>query len=241
MWIEVRVGLSYRSELIYASGLWDDATGLTGDAQLRLYHAVAEDSRTGAREHLLLNDRWLVDSRIPPRGLAPDSETDPVGDRYTLQADGTWPNFDTTVYHFSPRLDVEDPTPDSAHDFIDIRVRLLYMINTREYIDFLARANHSNDAGREVADIFASMGHAKPVELAHVLKRVPVRGLIGQPSTGETGTTGDSTDTTTGDSSDATPGSSGGGVDSGTNAGVEDEVVDPGFDDESDGNCALTL
>jgi hypothetical protein len=175
MWLEVRA--RYQGELVWSSGAWDpDAKTIEADAQLRRYEGVAERLADGKSLHLLLNDHWRVDNRIPPKGLSPSLETDPVGDRYTLQADGTWPNFDEHAYSFAG-ASVVDQTPGAA-DQLEISVRLLYLINTPEYLQVLVDDNVSNQAGVFVRDAFAAVGGPEPILVAEAIASVPLTGLI---------------------------------------------------------------
>jgi MYXO-CTERM domain-containing protein len=200
MWIELTA--TYDGIPVWSSGYWDAGTReLQQDDQLRTYQGVAEELASGTTFHLLRNDHWVEDTRIPPRGLLPNIETDPVGDRYTLQKDGTWPNFDTHTYAFGPRNDITDATEE---DILDVRVRLLYLINTPEYIDFLAA---ESDAGQEVAAMFDASGGATPVELAVVDLQIPIVGFGGAEGSGSStsGETGDPPTTSTPTSSSTSP------------------------------------
>ncbi len=198
MWLEVVA--TYDGATVWSSGSWNAETReRQDDDQLRTYQAVAEEYASGTTFHLLRNDHWVEDTRIPPRGLLPDVETDPVGDRYTLQDDGTWPHFDRHTYAFPPDTELTDVTEE---DVLDLRVRLLYLVNTDEYIDFLAARS---DAGQDVAAMFDAAGGAQPVELASVELQIPIVGFGG---TGETGsTTNEDTGDTTGTASNTTSGS----------------------------------
>lgn len=226
MWLEIVA--SYRDEVVFSSGAWDPAEGIQHDDQLRTYEGIAEDTDDGAIFHLLRNNRWVVDSRIPPRGLRPDVETDPVGDRYTLQGDGTWPHWDTMVYAFEGRDDVVDGTPDDpSDDVLDLSVRLLYLINTPEYIEFLADENRTNDAGNHVAMLFDTAGGAPPLVLAEQALSIPIT-AFGSTSSDTTGghddTAGDPSTTTT--AADTTVGSTGN--------------TEPGGNDGGGGGCGCT-
>lgn len=171
MWIEVVA--QYAGDTVYSSGAWDQRNGIERDAQLRTYEAVAEDYADGTQFHLLRNNHWLVDSRIPPLGLVPDLETDPVGDRYTLQGDGTWPNFDDHSYAFDAAPRIADATPgDSTDDVLTVTVRLRYLINTPSYIEFLGGAG--GEAGQHVAELFDLAGGATPVTLAEQVLAIPI-------------------------------------------------------------------
>ncbi|HVI03308.1 MAG TPA: MYXO-CTERM sorting domain-containing protein [Enhygromyxa sp.] len=176
MWLEVTA--RYQGELVWSSGLWDDAQKtIEADPQVRRYEAIAERFADGKIFHLLLNDHWVVDNRLPPKGLAPNLETDPVGDRYVLQGDGTWPHFDDHSYAFAG-VELEDLTPGEA-DELAISVRLLYLINTPEYLQVLADDNISNDAGTAVNAAFEAVGGPEPIVLAEHVASVPLVGLIG--------------------------------------------------------------
>ena len=234
MWLEV-VG-RYGDEVVYSSGRWIDGQGLEGDAQQRTYEAVAVQQATGKRFHLLLDDTWVVDSRIPPLGLGKNLETDPVGDRYALLPDQTWPNFDDVSYAF-PAASVVDATPeDAGDDVMALSVRLLYVINTPEYVEFLADENLINSAGQDVVDLYAGIGPVVPLVVAEWGQSVPLTGLMvsepgsssgsgGEPGTGSSGgapTTGGGLPTSGGE---AASGSSGGpgGTSTGTTDGAGGE------------------
>lgn len=180
MWLEV-VG-RYAGEVVYSSGRWIEGEGLEGDPQQRTYEAVAVEHGSDTKFHLLKNNTWVVDSRIPPLGLSKDIETDPVGDRYTLLPDQTWPNFDEVVYEFSA-AEVVDATPDED-DVMELSVRLLYVVNTPEYIEFLA--DSAGTAGQTVAELFAGLGPVEPLVLAEWAQAVPLTGLM-EPTPGSTG------------------------------------------------------
>ena len=172
MWLEVIA--RHGEEVVYGSGRWVDGEGLADDPQLRTYEGRAIELASKARFHLLRNDHWEVDSRIPPKGLKANLQTDPVGDRYALLPDQTWPNYDEVSYEF-PAAQVLDATADEA-DEMTLSVRLLYVINTPEYVDFLADENKTNEAGQTVADLFAGLAPA-PLELASWTQTVPLTGL----------------------------------------------------------------
>ncbi|WAS94297.1 multiheme c-type cytochrome [Nannocystis punicea] len=203
MWLEVTA--TYMSEVVYASGRWIAGEGLEGDAQQRTYEAIAVHQQTGATNHLLLNDYWQVDSRIPPKGLQAGLETDPVGDRYALLPDETWPNWDEVVYTFGPQ-GVLDVTPGEP-DVLDLRVRLLYVINTPTYLEFLASENHTNSAGADAQALFPV--DPDPLVLAEWTASVPATGLVQEA---ETSDSSDGTSDGTGDAptTSATAGSSSG-------------------------------
>jgi MYXO-CTERM domain-containing protein len=174
MWLEVTA--TYAGEVVWSSGAWD-GTQLENDAQLRSYEGVAERLSDGMRNHLLLNDHWVVDTRIPAKGATPNIETDPVGDRYALLPDNTWPNYDDHSYAFAPAV-VIDQTPELADDDqLELSVRLLYLINTQSYLDQLRDDNVVNDAGQAVWDMVLEDGGPQPMVLATAAVTVPLTGL----------------------------------------------------------------
>ncbi|MFO0631580.1 MAG: multiheme c-type cytochrome [Nannocystaceae bacterium] len=176
MWLEVIA--RYGDQVVWSSGTWTQGTGMETDAQLRTYRAIAEDFDDGATFHLLRNNHWVEDTRIPPRGSMPSLETDPVGDRYTLQGDGTWPHFDQVSYAFDGRDDIVDATPDvTDDDVLEVDVRLLYLINTPEYVQFLDDENSTNDAGATVRSLIEDAGGAVPLQLATAQLSIPITGF----------------------------------------------------------------
>ncbi|MCA9655417.1 MAG: hypothetical protein KC501_36215 [Myxococcales bacterium] len=212
MWLEVVA--VYAGQVLYTSGHWD-AGVIEQDPQLRTYEGVAEQWSTGAGFHLMLNDHWVSDTRIPPAGLLPDPETDPITNRYPLLPGGTWAHWDDVSYAFDPTWGLPDATPaDPSDDELEITVRLRYLINTPEYVVFLETANVTNSAGLDLAAMFTAAGNAPAMILAEQtvvaeltgFDAVPPMGTTG--TTGEVGSTGDMSSTgsasTTGDTSGST-------------------------------------
>jgi MYXO-CTERM domain-containing protein len=186
MWIETVA--TYGDSVLWSSGRWDDAAQeIEDDAQVRRYEAIAEDSADGTTLHLLLNDRWVVDNRIPPAGMIEDVQTDPVGDRYTATA-GVWPNYDDFAHVFDA-LDLErDP---SAEDELTVEVRLLYVVNTREYIEFLEDENVTNSAGSEIRAAFESRGWSPPMVIQSAGATIPLSGFAATEGTASSAGTED--------------------------------------------------
>lgn len=218
MWLEVTA--SYQGEVVHASGRWLPGQGLEGDPQQRTYEAIAVEHASDKAFHLLRNDTWKVDSRIPPKGLKVDLQTDPVGDRYTLQPDQTWPHWDETSYAFGPAT-VVDATP-GEDDALDLRVRLLYVINTPEYLQLLADDNVTNMAGVDALALFPV--DPDPLVVAEWSASVPATGLVEEsasstgtpdtsgpdPTSGTTSTSGTGPDPTSGPTNTTTDSATGG-------------------------------
>ena len=234
MWLEVTG--RYGEEVVYASGRWIEGKGLEGDPQQRTYEALAVEHASQVSFHLLRNNTWLVDSRIPPKGSKKGLETDPVGDRYSLLPDQTWPNFDAVSYGF-PGTTVVDVTPeDAGDDVMTLSVRLLYVINTPEYVQFLADENATNEAGQAVADLFAGLGPVVPLELAAWSNTVPLRGLMLPAPGSSSGEVGSSSGApTTGETASGSGGSSGPVSSSGGEATAASEG--PGQTSDGGGGC----
>jgi len=220
MWLEVLA--EYDGQVVYSSGAWDQVAGLQRDAQLRTYEAIGERWADGTTFHLLLNDHWAADTRIPPRGLRPDLETDPVGDRYALLADGTWPNYDEHAYAFPAAPQVLDTTPDDpSDDQLQVTVRLRYLINTPEYIDFLAA--EAGEAGSHVATLFDLNGGAPPLTIVEQTVAIPI---VGFGPVADTTGGADTTTTGGGEGSTTTPSTT--GASSSTTTAAEGSTTLPG-------------
>ncbi|MBL4682978.1 MAG: hypothetical protein JKY37_00190 [Nannocystaceae bacterium] len=241
MWLEVVA--EYGGEVVASSGAWDGRGGIQQDAQLRTYQAIGEDFADGTTFHLLRNNHWVVDSRIPPLGLLPDLQTDPVGDRYTLQGDGTWPNFDQHTYAFDGLADIVDVTPaDGTDDLLTVTVRLRYLINTPEYIDFLG--DEGLAAGADVATLFDLAGGAPAMTITEQVLEIPIVGFgavvgtTGAASSSGANTTGDSSTGALSSTGPATVDSTGGSVVTTTTSetGV-DGTGGPGQNDDDPGGC----
>lgn len=184
MWIEVRV--AHGDEVLTSLGLWDPETGMAAHDEdgVRRYEAIAEDADDGSRLHLVRNNRWVVDTRIPPAGLQLDPQTDPVGDRY-VASDGRWPNEDAFTLELDP-VGPADPAGEPSE--AEIRVRLLHLVNTDDYLAFLADENHTNDAGAQALAMLTAEGVNEPQVLAEVAAAVPLVGVeVGTDGSTETG------------------------------------------------------
>jgi len=223
MWIEVVARMNGMP--LWSSGRWDDRTqAIIEEPQLRSYGGNAIEYASGQRFHLLRNDYWEQDTRIPPLGLVPNLETDPVTDRYPLQGDGTWANYDEVHYVFEGQPQLDDSTPeDSTDDVLDVSVRLLYVINTRSYVEFLADNNVTNEVGSDLVSRFQFAGGATPIVLAEELVSIPILSF-GEP-TGTTGLDGTTTDDglSTSEGGTSLPGGTAGSESTGEETAANDE------------------
>lgn len=157
MWINVRF-LDASGQLIAERGRYDPVTAtLTTDdtkvyeAKLGIDAAVAALSGQpeGESFHFVLNNVWLKDNRIPPRGFTNAGfaavQAAPVGYTY---ADGQY--WDDTAF----------TVPSGARR---AEVTVHYQTTSREYIEFLRDANTTNSAGQIAYDQWVLQGRSAPV------------------------------------------------------------------------------
>lgn len=180
MWVEFTA--RYRGQVVYQSGLWDPATRkISQDPQVRRYEGVAKEAATGVRNHLLKNNQWVSDTRIPPKGLKPHPETNPLSDRYPL-INGTWQHYDQFQYQFPAAAQTFDATAEiSGDDQLEISARLLYWINTDDYIAQLARDNASNDSGQTLLRDWQAFAGKVPMELTRAQITIPITAFAALP------------------------------------------------------------
>lgn len=149
--------------LVYESGEYDfDTAVLTHDDDAKVYEilpglspalAAALGQPEGKSFHFVLSDTVFFDNRIPPRGFTNaefiEIQSPPVAYEY---ADGQY--WDDTEYRL----------PDTADS---VYVTLYYQTTTKEYIEFLRDANHTNSAGQDLYNAWVAQGKAPPVVIAH--------------------------------------------------------------------------
>jgi len=134
MWINLKAYNSAGSQ-VYESGAYNTSTGvLNQDADIKVYEAklgLSDDMAdlmnlpAGESFFFSLNNTWIKDNRIPPRGFT-NASFDQDGLR---PVDYTYPDgaySDTTVYTL----------PASA---VQVVATLYYQTASKEYIDFLRR------------------------------------------------------------------------------------------------------
>ncbi len=169
MWINVRF-LDARGALVQEHGAYDAATATLSAADTKVYEGVLGIGRdvalaTGLPEgpsfHFALNNRWLLDNRIPPRGFTnagfASVQAEPVGYTY---ADGQY--WDDTAYMIPPGAR-------------SVEVNVYHQTTTREYIEFLRDANSTNSAGQRAYDLWLQFGKSAPtlMDSASITLRVP--------------------------------------------------------------------
>jgi len=160
IWLNVKA-YDDNNDLIYESGAYDAASGvLTEDADIKVYEikpglspgvAGAIGLPAGASFHFALVDTIYFDNRIPPRGYTYANfeaiQSPPVA--YTYPDSQYW---DETTYTLPPTA-----------TFVEVAV--LYQITTKEYVEFLRDANHTNSAGDDLYNAWVAQGKAPPVTM----------------------------------------------------------------------------
>lgn len=156
MWVNVRF-YSASGALIKEIGGYDPATAeLSMDGtkiyQAKLgfdsYGAQLHNKPEGPSFHFVLNNTWLKDNRIPPRGFTnarfASVQAQPVGYFY---ADGQY--WDDTRFTVPPAAKLA-------------QVRVYHQVTTKEYIEFLRDENRTNNAGQIAYDQWVLHGKATP-------------------------------------------------------------------------------
>lgn len=157
MWINVRF-FNAQNQLIAERGHYDTATAALTTADTKVYEAklgvdAAVSALTGVPVgesfHFVLNNVWLKDNRIPPRGFdnAAFASVQAAPVNYTY-ADGQY--WDDTSFAVAPGARRAE-------------VRVFYQTTSREYIEFLR--DRGGAAGQTAYDQWALLGRSAPVEM----------------------------------------------------------------------------
>lgn len=159
MWINVRY-FNAADQLIGEHGAYDAGTAVLSTSDTKVYEAKLgldayaanlTGKPTGESFHFVLNNIWLKDNRIPPRGFTnagfASVQSAPIGATY---ADGQY--WDDTLF----------PIPQNA---ARVEVRTYYQTASKEYIEFLRDENTTNTAGQVLYDQWELLGKSAPVEM----------------------------------------------------------------------------
>ena len=145
---------------------------LVEDAQLRIYeslHGIHGQLPDPESFHLALNNRILTDTRIPPRGMVPDADTQPIGITYPVQPGGAIAHWDDAPFAI--------PVPEGLQGPMTVRATLRYQTTTREYVEFLRDENVSGpdpkdpdypnapSRGQKIYDLWSQYGESAPVDM----------------------------------------------------------------------------
>jgi hypothetical protein len=150
-WAEVLLAVGYDPALALGYDLDGNVTSTLGQlASGALGDAVPTF-------HFVLNNRMLEDNRIPPFGFDPVEaarrNARPVpADAYPVLGTGKLQHWD----------EVSFPVPVGA---ARAEVQMYYQSTSREYINFLRRANHTNTEGEDLYQAWLATGMAPPEPL----------------------------------------------------------------------------
>jgi MYXO-CTERM domain-containing protein len=183
-WLEVAL-LDADNRVTVVSGAYDEAMAHLDESSpdLRVYEAFHGRAGMGRGEHIALHDTVVKDTRLPPKGYRPQAGHEPVGADYAGGANGALRHWDDAQYSFT--------IPANARGPVTVRVRARYQITTREYVDFLARENRTDDRGRELQRIYNATGRAAPMNAAEATTMITLP--AGRPDGGVASDTGTST------------------------------------------------
>ena len=180
MWLHVEVEAADGTP-VFESGTYDVPTAeLVEDAQLRVYETVhgIHGAPPQPSFHLVLNDRILKDTRIPPRGFVPDIDTQPIGRDYPVQPGGELAHWDDAPY--------VHPVPSGIAGPLTVRATLRYQTTSKEYVEFLRDENVSGpdpkdpnyptapSRGQKIYDYWSSYGQSAPIDVASAEVEIPV-------------------------------------------------------------------
>ena len=159
VWLDVTLIDSENRETV-VSGAYDNAAAHldVADTQLKLYEAQHGRAGMGRGEHIALHDTIVRDTRLPPRGYRPLPGHEPVGVDYAGGEGGALRHWDDARYSFT--------VPATARGPMTVRVRARYQVTTREYVEFLARENRTDDRGRDLLRLYEASGRAAPFDMA---------------------------------------------------------------------------
>jgi MYXO-CTERM domain-containing protein len=167
VWLEVSL-LDADRRAAVLSGAYDDATARLDEsaAGLHVYEAWHGRAGMGRGEHIALHDTVVRDTRIPPKGYRPLAGHEPVGADYSGGANGALRHWDDARYAIT--------IPASARGAVTVRVRVRYQTTTREYVEFLARENRTDDRGRELLRRYEASGRAAPFDMTEATAEITV-------------------------------------------------------------------
>lgn len=153
MWLEVRV-----NDRVVSGAVVNDE--LVEDAQARVYRLQLgrlEAGRAVVSDFVAGHAVVLEDTRIPPLGMRPSRETEPLGRDYAGGEGGALRHWDDARYTLE--------LPSTAAP-VTVTARLLLRPTTKHYVETIAAANRTDNSGRELLRLWNASGRAAPVELA---------------------------------------------------------------------------
>lgn len=156
MWINLKA-YSSAGTLLQEYGAYDVATAVLTKEGTRIYEcepgisqevADATGLPAGPSFHFAINSQIYFDNRIPPAGFTNAklvaAQSPVIGASY---ADGQ--NWDVSTYSLPPGT-------------ARVEANLYYQTTSKEYVEFLRDANTTNNAGRELYDLWVAHGKSAP-------------------------------------------------------------------------------
>ncbi|MGB0714889.1 MAG: hypothetical protein ACPGXK_03370 [Phycisphaerae bacterium] len=159
MWITVRF-FDGADDLVAEFGGYDPGTAILDTATTKVYEAklgldTVGAAATGLPEgesfHFVLNNTYVKDNRIPPRGFTNAAfeavQASPVNYTY---ADGQ--NWDDTEFII-------------PCDAVTAEVGVYYQTSSKEYVEFLRDENTTDMTGDILYDLWVANGKSAPIEM----------------------------------------------------------------------------
>lgn len=159
MWLNVRFYDS-QDQLIAEAGAYDPNSAVLDDVSTKVYEgkpgldmdmAQLTGLPLGPSFHFVMNNKWYLDNRIPPRGFTNANfeaiQAAPVGYSY---ADGQY--WDDTAFTMPAGTQ-------------RVEARLYHQTTTKEYIEFLLNENTTDNRGTVAYNLWEQNGKSAPVEM----------------------------------------------------------------------------
>ena len=167
IWLNVRY-YDENDMLVDERGAYDDSTATLTTNDTKVYEAkmgldAAMATLTGLPEgesfHFVLNNKYYLDNRIPPRGFTnagfESVQAAPVA--YTYNDGQYW----------------DDTTYDIPCNAVRVDVTLYHQTTSREYVEFLRDENSTNDRGDIAYDQWMAHGRSAPVAMVVYSRALP--------------------------------------------------------------------
>lgn len=161
MWINVKFRDS-DNNILAESGAYDPDTGvLSHDEEVKIYEvkpgmdetvAALAGVQAGPSFHFVLNNKIFKDNRIPPRGFTNAAFADFGGSpvQYSYPDGQYW---DDTPYRVPPGA-------------VSAEINLYYQSTSKEFMEFLRDANHTNSKGLEMYNLWSNNNKCPPELMA---------------------------------------------------------------------------
>jgi hypothetical protein len=158
VWVNVKF-VDCNEQQVQEYGAYDFFTATLDAASTKVYecqlgilgadYAASVGQPEGHTFHFVLANTVLKDNRIPPAGfsnsIALQHQTEPIGAVYE-----NGQSWDDTMY----------PVPSNARKAV---VTTYYQLTSREFIEYLRDANHTDNRGQVAYDLWLNNGMSQPV------------------------------------------------------------------------------